>query len=167
MEMIKVARILNTHGIRGELKLDCSGNEDFDRDISYYIEGFEQEFKVERSRIHKGFYIVKFKGFDNINDVEKFKNKDVLISEEDLLELEEDEYYIKDLIGLKVINQDDIEIGTIKEVLDYDANDVYVIATDEGEEYIPAVAEFILDINIDQGLIKVKILEGIEWELMF
>lgn len=160
MEIIKVGKIINTHGIKGELKIQATGVESFDRDISYFIGNDLEKVYVNSSSFHKGFYIVKLKDFDNINDVLKFKAKDIFIDIKDLKELNNDEFYIKDLIGLDVKDQNANYIGKLSDVLEYDVNDVYIVETSDGEISIPAVDEFIIEINIKEKYIIAKIIEG-------
>lgn len=158
MNKIKVGDIINTHGIKGELKILPTSDESFDRDINYYIE--DLELQVEYSRFHKNAVLVKFKNYNNINEVLKFKSKSIYIKEEDLSDLEEDEYYVKDLVESKVINDNNEEIGTLVDILEYEANDVYVVISESREYLIPAVSEFILDIDTENKIIKVKLIEG-------
>ncbi|MFL8887331.1 ribosome maturation factor RimM [Helcococcus kunzii] len=160
MEKIKVGTIINTHGIKGELKVERTGIEEFDRVTKYYIEGYEDEFEIKSSKIHKGNYIILLDGYNNINDVLKFKGKSIYISSDDLIDLEDDEFYIKDLIGIEVIDNNDKEVGKVVDVLEYDVNDVYVVKSDTKEMLIPAVAEFILDIDLENNKMKVKLIEG-------
>ncbi len=159
MEKIKVADIINTHGIKGELKIQRIGIETFDRDIDYFIGDNMLKVNIEKSRIHKGFYILKLKEFNNINEVLQYKGKEIYINKEDLQELEEDEFYILDLVGIKVFENDNY-IGEIIEVLHYDANDVYIIETSDREIYLPAVEEFILNVDIENSRLDVKLIEG-------
>lgn len=158
MNKIKVGDIINTHGIKGELKVLPTSDESFDREIDYYID--DKLVNVEYSRFHKNTILVKFKNYDNINDVLIFKSKTIYISEDDLLELEEDEYYVKDLVDSKVVDENNQEIGILDDILEYEANDVYVVKNGEKEYLIPAVAEFILDIDTENKIIKVKLIEG-------
>jgi len=161
MEKIKVGTIINTHGIKGELKVARTGIEEFNRDIKFYIEDFNEEFKIVNSKIHKGNYIISLDGFNNINDVLKFKGKSIYISSEDLMELDtDDEFYVMDLIGIEVIDTDNNKIGKVTDVLEYDVNDVYVVKNEDCETLIPAVAEFIIDIDIENNIMKVKLIEG-------
>lgn len=160
MSKIKVAKIINSHGIRGELKISPIGNEVFDKGTSYYIGDNYTEVVVENSRLHKGHYIVKFDQYDDINQVLRFKDKDLYINEDDLAILEEDEFYIKDLIGMEVYSEGSL-VGHIEDVLDYQANDVYVVKTmDNKELMVPAVGEFILDVDLSNNRMDIKIIEG-------
>lgn len=160
MNKIKVGKIINTHAIKGELKIDTFAKETFDRGISYYIGNSDEKFEVENVKTHKGFYIVKFKNYDSINDVLKFKDMDIYIDEDDLSDLGANEYYIKDLIGLDIYSLDE-KIGVLEDIYEYLANDIYVVRLNDGKEIlIPAVDEFILEVNLDKKFIKVKLIEG-------
>lgn len=160
MEKIKVGKIVNTHGIKGEVKIQPSGIETFGRDINYYIGEKFTEVKIVNTKFHNGVFIVKFASFNNINDVMTFKSKEIYIDSEDLVDLEEDEFYIKDLIGLDVIDQSNEDIGKLIDVLQYEANDVYVVKTQNSLISIPAVDEFIIEVNIKEKYLRVKIIEG-------
>lgn len=160
MKKIKVGKIINTHGIKGEIKVQASGNETFDRDISYYIGSDFFEVRTTNSKFRNGIYIVKLKDFNNINDVLIFKSKDIFIDLDDLSDLEENEYYIKDLIGLDVIDEFNNNVGKLVDVLEYEANDVYEVETKNGLISIPSVSEFIIEINIEKKYLKAKIIEG-------
>lgn len=156
MEKIKVGDIVNTHGIKGELKIIRTGVEEFNRDISYFID--EKEVKITNSRFHKNAYIIKLKDYSNINDVLIFKGKSIFINKDDLIEYD-DEFYHIDLIGLDVYEKDEI-IGKLVKVDSYEANDVFTVKADDRDILIPAVEEFILNIDLDNNRIDVKLIEG-------
>lgn len=160
MNKIKVGEILTTHGIKGELKIKATGKENFNRDINYFIGNDYDIVKVNSVKYHKGFYLVQFKNLEDINKVLKYKSQFIYIDEKDLINLESDEYYIKDLIGLDVYDTNGLFIGKLTDILEYSANDVYIVKTDNQEIMIPAVEEFIKDIDIDNKKIVVKIIEG-------
>ncbi len=160
MNKIIVGRILNTHGIKGVLKIERTNDESFTRDIAYYLGDKYRQVSVESVREDHPLVYLKFKEFDNINDVLLFKGQYIYIDEKDLEELKDDEFYIKDLIGLRVVDQDENELGEMKDVLAYAANDVYLINGPEGELMVPAVKEFVEEINIEEGFIKVNLIEG-------
>lgn len=160
MEKIIVGKIINTHGIAGELKVQRTNKESFDRDISYFIDGFSQEFKVEKARVNGDIVFVKLEGYDNINDVLIFKHKYIRVDEEELYSLSEDEFFIKDLIGLEVYNEEGILVGNLTGVDTYAANDIYLISTDEGQKSVPAVKEFIKEIDLDNRKIVINFIEG-------
>lgn len=160
MNKIKVGKIVTTHGIKGELKISKTGVESFDRDIPYFIGNDNIEYSIEKVRRHKETVMITLKGFNNINDVLKFKDKDIFINKDDMIELNEDEFYINELIGMDVYDKDNHKIGVIKDVLEYDVNDVYIVKTDDQDIMIPAVKEFILSVDLDKRKIVVKLIEG-------
>ncbi|TFF64875.1 16S rRNA processing protein RimM [Helcococcus ovis] len=160
MNKIKVGKIINTHGIKGELKISKTGVESFDRDIPYYIGNDNIEYSIEKVRKHKDNVMITLKGFNNINKVLKFKDKDIFINEGDMIGLDDDEYYINELIDMEVYNQDNHKIGVIKDVLKYDVNDIYIVKSKDHEIMIPAVKEFILSVDLDNRKIVVKLIEG-------
>lgn len=160
MEKTIVGKIANTHGVRGELKIQRTNNETFDRDVNYYIGQDFDQVEIEKSRHSGELSFIKLKSFDNINDVLKYKNQFIYVDSNDLYELESDEYYVKDLVGLKVHDENNDLIGDVKDVLTYAANDIYVVSSEEGDIMIPAVKEFIKEINLEKGTIVVKVIEG-------
>ena len=106
--------------------------------------------------------IVKFKGYDNINDIEKYKGKDLLVTRENAVKLEEGEYFIYDLIDCAVVTDEGEDFGTLVEVLQTGANDVYVVKNNEGKEVLlPNIESCILDVNIEEKKITAHIMEGL------
>ncbi len=162
----RVGVIANTHGIKGEVKVFPTTDDAnrFKKLKQVYVDlGREKvELEVAGCRFFKNLVIVKFKGIDDINDIEKYKGKDLLVSRENAVPLEEGEYYIADLIDLKVINEDNEEIGVLYDVMQTGANDVYVINMTNGKELLlPAIDDCVLDINLEEGYIKIHILDGL------
>ena len=105
---------------------------------------------------------VIFKEFDNINDVEPFRKKSLLVTREQAVPLEEDEYFIADLIGLRVITDEDKVLGKLTDVLETGANDVYQVTDENGKEILlPAIKDCILSVDLEKGEMKVHILEGL------
>lgn len=105
---------------------------------------------------------LKFKGIDNINDVERYKRCPLYVKREDAVELEEDEYFIADMIGMKVITDEGEEFGTLKDVMETGANDVYVIErSDGGEVLVPAIKECILEVDIPGRQMKIHVMAGL------
>ena len=106
--------------------------------------------------------IVKFKGIDNINDVEKYRKKSLYVTRENAVKLKKDEYFIADLIGMKVSTDEGEELGTLSDVMQTGANDVYVISMTDGEEVlIPAIRDCIRDVDVEQGQMCVHLLPGL------
>lgn len=160
MELIEIGQIVNTHGIKGEVKLNPWTDDLYDieeLDVLYYENG--DELKLERARVHKNTVIIKIKGIDNINDAEKLKGK-VLFTEK--TPLPEGRYYIKDLIGLTAV-ENDTEIGTLTDVFNTGANDIYEIKTRIGKTlYLPVIDGVIGDVDLENKKIYVTIPEGLE-----
>lgn len=162
MEKIKIGRIVNAVALRGEVKVyNYSGYkeryEELDRII---VEG--KKYEIEKVRYQQQMVILKLAGVNDRNAAEAMKNKDVFITEEDLQELPEDTFYIRDLIGLEVVDAETGDnIGKLKDVLQPSNQDVYVVKRAEGSDVlIPAVSEFIKEVNVKEGFIKVHLIEG-------
>lgn len=165
-DLLKVGVITTTHGVRGEVKVfpTTDGPERF-LDLAYVLLDTGRELKklnIKNVKFFKNLAILKFDGVDNINDIEKYKGRELWIPREDGQELEEDEYYIADLLGMKVVLEDGTEFGTLKDVMETGANDVYVIdSRDHGEVLLPAIRECILDVDIEQNLMTVHLMKGL------
>ncbi len=106
--------------------------------------------------------ILKFKGYDSIDDIEKYKGKDLLITRDQAVELGPDENFIVDLIGLRVVTEDGEEFGTLTDVIKTGANDVYEVKTAEGKEVLlPAIKECVLNVDLTEGTVTVHIMDGL------
>lgn len=154
-----IGKIINTHGIKGELKVEpyTFDNKRFSKLKSVYVGNDLKEFLIKKVRVNNFVYIT-FEGFENINDVLNLKGLEIYIKDEDRLDLEEDQYYISDIIGKKVYDTEDNYIGILKNVLEYPANDIFIIESDDKSIYqIPAVKEFIKKID---SIITIKLIEG-------
>ena len=164
-ELFRVGVISNTHGIRGEVKVypTTDNVRRFD-DLKEVIldTGKEQLIlHVTSVKYFKNMVILKFKEFDNINDIIPYKGMDLLVTRENAIPLEEGEYYIADIIGSKVITDEDKILGTLTDVLQTGANDVYVVKTKDGKEVLlPSIEECILDRDIENKIVKVHIIKG-------
>ena len=158
-----IGKIINMHGIKGEFKVypETDDESRFELLDSVIIKG--ETFEIEGVRYHKGCVLLKLKGIDSINDGEKYKGLNVEIPEEDAIPLEEDEYYIRDLYDMKVLDIDaGVEIGTLTDVLFTAANDVYEVTNKEGKKfYIPNIKECIIDVNVDEKVMKIKKMPGL------
>ena len=165
-ELFRVGVISNTHGIRGEVKVypTTDNVRRFD-DLKELIldTGKEQlNLHVTSVKYLKNMVILKFKEFDNINDIIPYKGMDLLVTRENAIPLEEGEYYIADIIGSKVITDEDKILGTLTDVLQTGANDVYVVKTKDGKEVLlPSIEECILDRDIENKIVKVHIMKGL------
>ncbi|WP_313132182.1 ribosome maturation factor RimM [Anaerocolumna sp.] len=165
-DFLRVGVITSTHGIRGEVKVFPT-TDDVNRfktlkQVKLDTGKEYLDLEIEGIKFFKQYVILKFKGIDNINDIEKYKGKDLLVTRDNAVKLEEDEYFIYDILGSKVISDDGNELGELAEVLTTAANDVYVVKTKEGKEIlIPSIKECILDVNVENKEIKVHLLPGL------
>ena len=106
--------------------------------------------------------ILKFKGIDNINDIEKYKRCSLYVTREHAVPLEEDEYFIADMIGMEVCTEDGNIFGTLKDVIETGANDVYVIESAEhGEVLVPAIKECIRSVDIEKRQMMIHLMDGL------
>lgn len=162
MEFIEAGKIVNTHSVYGELKVQpWSDTDDFLCDFDVvYIDG--KPFEVERARVHKTCLLLKLAGINTINEAQKYRNKCVCV-DRDEVELDDGAYFIADLEGLAVIDSDGTELGKIQEVLTLPSNDVYVIRGRD-EYMIPAVEEFIREVDIEAGVMYVSTIPGMKTE---
>ena len=165
-QYLRVGVITSTHGIRGEVKVFPTTDDvnRFKKLRQAVIDTGKEKLPVtvEQVRFFKNMVIVKFKGIDNINDCAAYKGKDLLVSREHAVKLAPDENFIVDLIGLTVVTDEGEEFGTVKDILQTGANDVYVIDGNDGKEYLfPSIKECILDVDLEAGRVTVHILDGL------
>ncbi|KXG79012.1 ribosome maturation factor RimM [Thermotalea metallivorans] len=166
-KLLKVGQIVNTQGIRGEVRVYplTDYKERFEELEWVYMDANTKEkFFIERVRYKNNLVILKLKGIDDINVAEKYKNKYITISRENARKLPEDTYFITDLVGLKVYSEENELIGIMKNVIQSAGNDIYEVVSDKDPKktiLIPAVGEFIKEVNLDKGMIIVKIIEGL------
>lgn len=165
-EFLRVGVITSPHGVRGEVKVYPT-TDDANRyrtleEVLLDTGNEQMTLQIEHVKFHKNMVIVKFKGFDNINDIEKYKGSDLLVSREHAVKLNPDENFIIDLIGLHVVTDEGDEFGTVKDILKTGANDVYVIDGNDGKEYLfPSIKECILDVNLKEKKVTVHIMDGL------
>lgn len=165
-DLLQVGAITQTHGIRGEVKVfpltdDVSR---FKKGISLILDlGREKrDLEVESVKFFKQYVILKFKGYDNINEIEKFVKKNLYVTRENAVKLKKDEYFIADLIDMTVTKEDGTELGSISDVLQTGANDVYVVAlADGGEVLLPAIKDCILSVDMEKRMMQVHVLPGL------
>lgn len=159
MEIIEVGQIVNTHGIRGEIRLNPWTDDLYDLlELEVFYDKDKTTFEVEKSKVHKNVVIIKFKGINTMNDAEKLKGK-TLYTEK--TPLPEGRYYIKDLIGLQAY-EDDVKLGTLTDVFNTGANDIYEIKTEDGKNiYLPVIDGVIGDVDLENKKIFVTIPDGL------
>lgn len=165
-KQLQVGVISSTHGVRGEVKVFPTTDDvtRFRQLKKVYLDtGREMlPLEIQNVKFFKQFAILKFKGINNINDIEKYRGKSLMIDREDAVDLDEDEYFIADMIGMKVYTEDGSEFGTLKDVMETGANDVYIIdSLEHGEVLIPAIRECILDVDMDEERMTIHLMEGL------
>lgn len=155
---LEAGKIINTFGVRGEVKLDpwCDSAEFLKPLKTLYIDGAPRA--VASSHVHKGMLIVRFADVEDVNGAMLLKNKIVYFARSDV-HLPKGRHFVADLLGAAVVDEQGAEIGKLTEVLDMPAGQVYVVQG-ETEHTIPAVPEFILDIDADEKTIRVHLIEG-------
>ena len=164
-DLLKVGVITTTHGVRGEVKVYPTTDPERYLDLKYVLLDTGRELRrldISNVKFFKNLVILKFKGIDNINDIEMYKQRELWVPREEAQELDEDEYYIADLIGMEVLLEDESIFGTLKDVMETGANDVYVVETKDGQEVlIPAIKECILDVDVENNTMTVHLMKGL------
>ncbi len=165
-DLLQVGVITGTHGLKGEVKVfpTTDDKERFlDLEKVLLDTGDELlELKVEYCKFFKKFVFVKFEGLDDINEVEKYKRCPLLVTRDNAVELEEDEYFVADLLGLTIIDDSGVTIGKLENVIETGANDVYEVLTEDGGRILlPAIKECILDVDMEEGIILVHLMKGL------
>ncbi|MBE6948301.1 MAG: 16S rRNA processing protein RimM [Ruminococcaceae bacterium] len=157
-QYLESGKIINTHGINGEVKIEpwCDSPEFLKNFKRLYIDGVC--YKVLKFRVQKNFVYILFEGIDDLDKAITMKNKVISIDRNDH-KLPKGQYYIQDLIGLKAVSDTGEELGTVREIMDRPSYKIYVIQG-EREILIPGVAEFVLNIDMDAGVIHFHLLEG-------
>ncbi len=167
VDLLQVGVITSTHGIKGEVKVfpttDDPTRYSYLKDVILDTGKEKIDLKVSGVKYFKQYVIVKFKGINDINDIEKYKGSTLWVTRENAVPLEENEYFIADLIGLKVVTDAGEEFGELTDVMQTGANDVYVVETykDKKEVLLPVIDECVLDVNLEEGTVTVHIMEGL------
>lgn len=165
-QFLRVGVIASTHGLKGEVKVYPTTEEpDRFRRLKTVIldTGKEQLLlNITGVKFFKNQVILKFKEFNHINEIEKYKNCDLLVTRDQALPLEDNENFIVDLMGLQVVTEGGESLGTLVDVLQTGANDVYVVETEEKKEILlPAIPSCILDVDLEEEVMTVHVLEGL------
>ena len=165
-DMLKVGILSSTHGVHGEMKVFPTTD-----DVRRFkklkevmlLKGDEYlPLKIEGVKFFKQFVIIKFEGYDSINDIEKYKGMGIFVTRENAVPLKKDEYFMADLLGLGVIDDEGRVLGELTDIMQTGANDVYVIKLKAGGELLlPAIKQCILDVDINEGIMKVHVLKGL------
>ena len=165
-DLLQVGIITSTHGVRGEVKVYPTTDDPrrFRRLREVVLDTGREKLnlEIEGVKFFKQFVILKFKGLDNINDIEKYRQKSLYVTRKNAVRLQRDEYFIADLIGLKVQDEDGTELGTVKDVIETGANDVYEVEMADGRSLLlPAIKQCILNVDVENGMVQVHVLEGL------
>lgn len=165
-DLLQVGIITSTHGVRGEVKVYPTTDDPrrFRRLKEVVLDTGKEKMnlEIEGVKFFKQFVILKFKGLDNINDIEKYRQKSLYVTRKNAVRLQRDEYFIADLIGLKVQDEDGKELGTVKDVIETGANDVYAVEMADGKSLLlPAIKQCILNVDVENGTMQVYVLEGL------
>ena len=165
-EYLQVGVISSTHGIKGEVNVYPT-TDDVNRfkllkQVTIDTGKEQLILEIERLKFFKKFVILKFKGIDNINDVEQYRNCPLLVTRTEAVPLDEGEYFVADLIGLRVFTEEGQEFGVLKDVLKTGANDVYAVdSADHGEVLLPATRQCIKEIDIASGKMTIHLMNGL------
>ncbi|WP_077300253.1 ribosome maturation factor RimM [Virgibacillus pantothenticus] len=166
-QMFTVGKIVNTHGIKGEVKVlritDFDDRFEVGNDV-YIIKHGQKPIKMTISshRVHKGFDLLQFEGYQNINDMIAFKGCELKIPQSQQAELAEHEFYYHEIIGCTMVTQAGEEIGTITEILSPGANDVWVVERKNGKNaLIPYIEDVVIDVDVEAKKVTISPMEGL------
>ncbi|RED65995.1 ribosome maturation factor RimM [Cohnella lupini] len=167
--LLNIGKVVNTHGIKGEIKVWPQtdfpevrfkpGNK-----LLMFPPDSGQPLTVEivASREQKKMYVLQIKGFDNINQVEKYKGWELKVPETDRVPLPEGEYYVRDIVGCAVETDEGEQLGTVTDILSPGANDIWVVKMPKGKELLlPVIDDVVLNVDIAGRKITVHLLEGL------
>ncbi|MFJ7980344.1 ribosome maturation factor RimM [Lysinibacillus xylanilyticus] len=170
MEWFNVGRIVNTHGIRGEVRV--LSTTDFEEErfaVGIKLAAFKKDDKkptwvtIESMRRHKNFILLTFEGMNNINLVESFKEGMLKITKDQMTDdlLKENEYFFHEIIGCTIVSEEGETIGTVTDILQTGANDVWVVKGTKKEHYIPYIEDIVKEIDVDEKKIVIHVMEGL------
>ena len=163
-QFLEVGEVVAIHGLRGDMRLYpwCDPG-DIERSMRMYIvENGEQEYRVSYAKPHKNVYLVKFKGIDTPEDARKFIGKVLYMNRNDI-PMKKGDYFIQDIIGLKVIDAENKTVyGEVSDVAPTGANDIYCVSGEDGKEtWIPAIPQVISNVDIDGGVLEITPMKGL------
>ncbi|GAB0167191.1 ribosome maturation factor RimM [Lysinibacillus sp. CTST325] len=170
MEWFNVGRIVNTHGIRGEVRV--LSTTDFEEErfaVGIKLAAFKKDDKkptwvtIESMRRHKNFVLLTFEGMNNINLVEPFKEGMLKITKDQMTDdlLEENEYFFHEIIGCTIVSEEGETIGAVTDILQTGANDVWVVKGTKKEHYIPYIEDIVKEIDVAEKKIVIHVMEGL------
>lgn len=170
MEWFNVGRIVNTHGIRGEVRV--LSTTDFEEErfaVGNRLAAFKKNDKkpswvtIESVRRHKNFILLTFEGMDNINMVEPFKEGLLKVTKDQMTDdlLQENEFFFHEIIGCEIVSEEGEKIGVVSDILQTGANDVWVVKGAKKEHYIPYIEDIVKEINVDDKRIVIHVMDGL------
>lgn len=164
--LLEIGKIIGTHGLRGDLKVRMhSGDPEAllvtDQVTLHLPSGEKLTAKPVRQSLHKGQVLLRLQDFESINLVEHMIGGQVLLPEDQLPELEDDEFYWSQLVGLQVVDKDRGAIGKLQDMFSTAAHDTYVVKGEYGEVLIPAVAQIVLEIDLEKQVMNVDLPDGL------
>lgn len=165
-DFLQIGVISSTHGIKGEVKVYPTTDDvnRFKKLKEVYLDTGKERLILhpESVKFFKQFVILKFKEFNNINEIEQYRQKSLLVDRQNAVKLRKDEYFIADLIGLKVMTDENSQLGVLKDVLQTGANDVYIVETEDDKEVLlPAIKECVLNVDVEAGEVLVHVMPGL------
>lgn len=168
-QWFNVGKIVNTHGIRGEVRVISITDFPEQRyapgsSLHLFLKGQQQSIPltVHTHRIHKNFHLLSFEGYSNINDVELWKNGILKVSKSELTDLAEGQFYFHEIIGCTIFTEQGEEVGVVKEILTPGANDVWVVKGKDRKEYlIPYIKDVVKKVSVAEKQIIIDPLEGL------
>lgn len=165
-DFLEIGQIVNTFGINGLLKIKpfTDNVKRFDKLKKVYIvdKNNLKEFVIEEVKYHKGLVLLQLKGIYDMNTAEKYKGMYLKIKREDAVQLPKNSYFIADLLGLQVYDENNILLGYLEDIFPTGSNDVYVVKTQDGKQILlPAIKSVIKNIDLQTKKITVKLIEGL------
>ena len=163
-DYLMVGVIANTHGVRGEVKVYPTTDDvnRFKKLKEIYMGDEKAPLHIQSVKFQKNMVILGFKEYTSLNEAEGLRNKELFVDRAHAVKLQKDEYFISDLIGLKVMTDEGADLGELTDVMTTGANDVYVVKTTDGKEVLlPAIKECVLNVDMNERVMSVHIMEGL------
>lgn len=166
MRFLKIGQIVNVHGIKGEVKVYPYTDDIVSLSKKKYVyldESIESKININLCGIQKNMLLVKFEKIDTVEEAEKLRNKYIYVLKEELDSLEEDNYYVDDLISMQVVDiKNNKAIGTITYVFNTGANDIYEVLLEDGKKaYLPAIKQVVKKVDVDEKKMYVELMKGL------
>ena len=167
VDALTIGRIVGCHGVRGHLKVlsDADSVEFFPpgKELLLITEnGASESYCISSCRRHKGLFLLALEGIESIDAAERWRGGEIQVGKETLPPVQPGTYYVYELIGLAVVDSDERYLGRVEEIFPTGSNDVYVVRNGVKEVLIPAIDSVVLAVDLDAGLIRVDLPEGLE-----